>query len=616
MYTLPSKEDSPSLSELSLTRSEYDEILNRILRVCDYHRPSWGGGVGGLLGPSSHSCNDRDLTKYGPLVTDLFLTELVRKLRPFQASTSEMATKKCYQGWIAAELQCKETNLLFLGDEFDTRTKLIIRKARKLITRVLGRLSLDDVIAEAAPGPGSSFSTTGNKTGLYYKYLDEENFTVTAEAEKFLPDLIWKDELWTRGLGRMLRTSHDEYQEWASQHVKTIPGNRLITVPKTAQTDRAICIEPGLNVMLQKGVGNVLRRKLRRFGIDLDRQHELHGQLVLSRSSQIGTIDLSAASDTISYELVKALLPCNWFLFLDDLRSKQTLLPGGHWYVNQKFSSMGNGFTFELESLIFWAIATVSVSLYQRRGISRFLSDGLTKPLTAESRLRVSVYGDDIICASEDFGCIVDSLQSLGFTVNTSKSFSGERAFKESCGVFSLNGVHVPIFNLKKLDTWLDVYVMLNSLLKCKTIAFQSGWMGLYWRIDGIWKDIRRLVPPKFRWYGPATQLMDGYIHLSNYMPAEKQRIRQHLRRKRHGGKTSTLFNGSFASSANVRIDCAERYYLFTSFFWSVKTDLKSESDYFGQAIYSLRNRRFQGGTRRGYTDLCRKLVILPCWEA
>lgn len=123
-----------------------------------------------------------------------------------------------------------------------------------------------------------------------------------------------------------------------------VRGNRFTTVPKTAKTDRGICVEPSLNVTHQLGVGSVIRKRLRSDGIDLKFGQDLHRKLVAEASLtlDLATIDLSMASDTVAYNLVKLVVPENWFDLLDCLRSPETRI-NGHWHENAKFSSMGNG---------------------------------------------------------------------------------------------------------------------------------------------------------------------------------------------------------------------------------------------------------------------------------
>jgi hypothetical protein len=117
----------------------------------------------------------------------------------------------------------------------------------------------------------------------------------------------------------------------------------------------------------------------------------------------------------------------------------------GEEHVNEMFSSMGNGFTFELETLIFYSVARTCAYF---RGISGV----------------ISVYGDDIICPSMLADDLTWVLEYLGFTVNTEKSFvSGP--FRESCGGHYHNGVDVTPFYLRKpIETLVDLIHVANAI--------------------------------------------------------------------------------------------------------------------------------------------------------
>lgn len=203
------------------------------------------------------------------------------------------------------------------------------------------------------------------------------------------------------------------------KNLKPVPGGKYASVPKTAKTDRSILVEPLINSYLQKGVGAYIRDRLMDAGIDLsDQSFNQHLAHLGSVTGEWATIDLASASDTISREVVKELLPLDWWFLLEDLRSQFAVLPDGKEIYLQKFSSMGNGFTFELETLIFFAIASCK-------------SDEL-----------VQVYGDDIIVKSKDFVAVTEALQHFGFDLNKDKSFY-EGLFRESCGRDYFGGVQV-----------------------------------------------------------------------------------------------------------------------------------------------------------------------------
>ncbi|DAD51440.1 RNA-directed RNA polymerase [ssRNA phage Esthiorhiza.2_40] len=213
------------------------------------------------------------------------------------------------------------------------------------------------------------------------------------------------------------------------------------TVPKNAKTHRVIAKEPRANGFLQKGVGSYIRKRLKRVGIDLDDQTANQEGAKRAFEEQLATLDLKAASDSMPIELIYELLPVEWAEALNDLRSPQARLPDGSTITLQKFSSMGNGFTFELETLIFWAVASSVSSLFS-------------------SGAAVLVYGDDIICKQEIADKVIVLLAFCGFQVNKEKSFTSG-VFYESCGKHFFKGSEVtPVYQKEPVTTEV-------SLLRC-----------------------------------------------------------------------------------------------------------------------------------------------------
>jgi hypothetical protein len=190
---------------------------------------------------------------------------------------------------------------------------------------------------------------------------------------------------------------------WAeTAHPVIVEGNRFTTVPKSAKTDRGICIEPTLNIYGQLGIGAILRSRLKRLGVNLSDQSWNQELARRAYSDHLATIDLSAASDSLSWSVVMEFLPSDWFELLELFRSSYTLVED-RYHENEKFSSMGNGYTFELESLIFAAVAYSAVPLCEHH--------------------LVGIYGDDIIVPQAYASDVVDALNYLGFKVNERKSF-------------------------------------------------------------------------------------------------------------------------------------------------------------------------------------------------
>lgn len=216
---------------------------------------------------------------------------------------------------------------------------------------------------------------------------------------------------------------------WAShvRNVDVVAGSSISFVPKDATTDRTIAVEPHINIYAQLGVGGALRRRFRKW-VDLDNGQDFNRFLAShAQEWRLATTDLSSASDTIARELVRYLLPGNWWELMETVRSHRFTLNGLE-HRFEKFSSMGNGFTFELESIIFYALARAT---------------GSHPKLT-------TVYGDDIITESRCAEDLHRLLAFCGFEVNRNKSYS-DGSFYESCGEDYFDGKPVRPFFLKKL---------------------------------------------------------------------------------------------------------------------------------------------------------------------
>ena len=206
--------------------------------------------------------------------------------------------------------------------------------------------------------------------------------------------------------------------------------NRVEFVPKDWSTHRTIACEPTHLLPLQLSTNSYFVGRLRRWGVDLSDQSLNQEKARLgSLDGSLATIDLRMASDTMAINAVALLLPDDWFVFLNDLRSKGYTIPCSNkegWY--NKFSSMGNGFTFSLETMIFTAACkAVGSTAYQ-------------------------VYGDDIVIEAEYAEAVTALLRLLGFRTNVEKTFSNpDTRFRESCGCDWYNGKFVTPFYIRDI---------------------------------------------------------------------------------------------------------------------------------------------------------------------
>jgi hypothetical protein len=253
-------------------------------------------------------------------------------------------------------------------------------------------------------------------------------------------------------------------------------GNRVTFVPKSATTERAIAIEPLVNIYAQLGLGAMIRRRLKAFAhIDLNEQW-FNQELAREGSIRgfLATADLSSASDTIAREVVRLLLPEQWYARLNACRSKVGVLDGQP-FVYEKFSSMGNGFTFELESLLFWALAR-----------SACIITGCAD--------MVSVYGDDIVIPVEAFPALEELLDFFGFKLNRKKSFSSG-VFRESCGKDWYDGSDVRPFLQKELPCELHQLFALANGLRRVANRRSHNLYGCDKRLLPAWQQVLRAIP-------------------------------------------------------------------------------------------------------------------------
>lgn len=356
-----------------------------------------------------------DATTYActsEFVVDYFAFNLLRKF-PFKGRDRKKAALDSFK---SGEEKCKQTNIRLRKlwkDSPSTRDQ--IYWMREKIANLLGPFDWNEAACNFAWGPGATTRLKSVNGDVYFKFRGKPEttqncFPLSVAAVSVIP--LWFGEI------------HPLKRE---DMFTVVAGSRITTVPKDAKTDRTIAIEPCMNMYVQKGIGTMIRNRLRRAGIDLNDQTRNQELAKEAYVRGLATIDLSAASDSVSSELVELLLPDDWLLALKQCRSYRYVLASEVGYF-EKFSTMGNGYTFELESLLFWAITSLSVA-------ESFAADDV-----------VAVYGDDIICHEFAAPRLISNLNTYGFEVNTKKSFlSGP--FFESCGKHYFRGVDVtPVY--------------------------------------------------------------------------------------------------------------------------------------------------------------------------
>lgn len=153
---------------------------------------------------------------------------------------------------------------------------------------------------------------------------------------------------------------------------------------------------------------------------DYSRQLCLHG----SRYMNYATIDLSSASDTVTYRLVKELIRGTWLQPMLLARTPYAVLPDGSEIALEKFAPMGSVLCFPMECLVFSACCRLACD---RTGCTP----------------NYLVYGDDMIIPEAAVSALLSILAELHFIVNEDKSYGPYSCFLEACGMEAYLGFDV-----------------------------------------------------------------------------------------------------------------------------------------------------------------------------
>ncbi|DAD50113.1 TPA_asm: RNA-directed RNA polymerase [ssRNA phage Gerhypos.3_19] len=418
--------------------------------------------------------------------TDYLRSELTSKYVSSLTDPPEVRRTRAINKWLATEAENEATNdrLFITPDTYQIMSRVsysdFVCWCRDHIAGIIG----DTAPIEALIGSFSGGASTSRpRTSSHPSSKFSGNLHVTEHCLGLFIDVVDEMPGWINAQNPMT--------------VEIVKGNVLFTVPKKTDIDRVACKEPDLNMFIQKGIGSYFRSCLRRTGINLNDQ-SINRSLAREGSitGKLATLDLSSASDSVSSGLVELLLPVTWYTLLDSARSPVTIIDGEE-HRNHMFSSMGNGFTFELESLIFLVLARAVRHFRRDRGV-------------------VSVYGDDIICPTGSVPELTWVLNYFGFSVNLEKSFDSG-PFRESCGGHYYDGVDITPFYIRKpIENLEDLIDVANKLRQWGSIPDS---ILIANEIEPLWLWLKSYVP-ECLWGGGDTSFK--YQLVSNDKSAKR----------------------------------------------------------------------------------------------
>jgi len=348
----------------------------------------------------------------------------------------------------------------------------------------------DNIFLCGNVGPGAALSASG--TSWYDKFYQS---TLTYTSFELMEAYI--DSL---PVGTLREIA--EQQRYAAFGTLRVSGGVYGSVPKSFSTERSIETQPSVNMWAQKGLATIIYAYLNdKYGFDLSWQPSVNGELARRGSidGSLATIDLKDASNRIPLKLIEWLIDGTPLLArMLTARTEQITMPWGGDLDLHLFASMGNGFTFILQTAVFLAVLEAVYTYRQvemgrtpraeRNPLLDFLSspdsqfedwDDLQRTLlkfvkqdaikTADLP-RWGVFGDDIICPTEFYDDVVATLELINARVNLDKSFS-QGSFRESCGFDWFRGHPVRGVYCKSLKTIQDRVVTLNRLIEWTAIT-------------------------------------------------------------------------------------------------------------------------------------------------
>jgi hypothetical protein len=372
-----------------------------------------------------------------------FYAEKVGDSSSLQDKAKEKFEANILRGWIF------NSELSSIDDPW---LNSVLSEAALICGRVLGELDHTEVFAECGHGPNATTSVRKNDAYLDIKTMDFVGTDAAVETffEHYLP---WDSNLKTE-LGRLLPSP-----EKVGRGYTIVGGDKLSFVPKKFDSLRTMSVQPTLNLFFQLGTGRLIQRLLRDFAnIDLTSQPDCHRRLALLASlyPEIGdaTIDWSEASDRIWLAICERLLPGDWYAWLSMMRVDESIF-GEDTYPLPMIGTMGNGFTFPLQTLIFYSLL---------RGCAR--TEGVRE-------IGISVFGDDCIVPAVLKSSVERLAIGLGWKINVDKSYF-DGGFRESCGMDAYRGLACRPFRIERPDdphhknslkSW--AYVCYNQVAAC-----------------------------------------------------------------------------------------------------------------------------------------------------
>ena len=319
----------------------------------------------------------------------------------------------------------------------------VLKCARKHIKAIIGEFDPEEVMQNVQFGKKASIGCPLNLAYIDAKLINEQAFTSSSQGYN-----------WFRGY---LETDAHLSQFFAGKSPSIVKSLIFQQVPKTWNKNRGITPLPLVDLFYTFGIGRVCEKRLKVAGLDISRLPNRHRWLVEMNSDggYLATADLSAASDSLTAQLLNQVLPRSWYNALKRAFFHQMDLGEGRHIYTHSVLPMGNGFTFPVQTLVFYGLLLAIQELFNVRGV-------------------ISVFGDDLIYPVKMHKYVYRVFEGLGLILNLDKTYA-HYPFRESCGEDYYRGLAVRPAQLKtpkdgyKLSGYrlhTHIYKIINVLLR------------------------------------------------------------------------------------------------------------------------------------------------------
>lgn len=322
----------------------------------------------------------------------------------------------------------------------------VLQRARGIISDILGEFSENEHIGLCRFGKRACVGHSYSRSYLDLKFAT--SFSGSHDhIEWFNNTVLPGDKILQEVLSRVEAKGLPRYT--------VCDTLTLSLVPKSYKALRSIIPDTLIGSYYTYGLGRLLQAKLLSAGLDIRHLQKRHG-IEAKRSSitrYLATADLSAASDSISVELLRRLLPSKWFRAI--LRGRINRVQVGDKVVTMSsVITMGLGHTFPLQTLIFYALLKAIGELVTGRSVY------------------ISVYGDDLLYPSYLHRYVRCIFPKLHLILNGDKTYVTDQ-FRESCGSDYYRGSDVRPFQpegefqlLSRQPYAAYLYKLLNGLCR------------------------------------------------------------------------------------------------------------------------------------------------------